>query len=96
MLENYDSHGLPMRSCADTRKPHAAHGWKHPTLGDVHCWGRNVLPPDAEARYCTPGCNCVHCKDIRAGLWPRTIMCAKQWELLTPEEQMQIGESVGD
>ena len=94
-LENYDSHGLQPRSCSDMmRKPHRAHDWEHPDLGSVHCWGRNRLPADAEEKYCTEGCKCDHCVDVRKGLWPRTIMCSQRWESLSSETREQTHESL--
>ena len=96
MYENYNPHGLPMRSCGKMREPHVAHDHKLAELGNVHCWGRNPLPSDAEEKYCTLGCDCEHCVDIRAGLHPRVVMCSQRWRQLPLEERLLISESVGD
>lgn len=90
-----DEWRFPTRSCANVRIPHAAHVWLSPQAGSVYCLGCNELPHYAEARYCTTGCNCDHCTDIRAGLWPRIIKCATKWNALTTETRIAIGESVG-
>lgn len=91
--EDYDSHGLPSRSCNHMRRPHRAHDWKHPQEELVHCWGRNKLPPDVVEKYCTKGCDCEHCISIRQGLHPVHIMCTQKWEGLSQEERMTIAES---
>ena len=96
MFENYDSHGFPMRSCDKMREPHREHDWKHPKMGIVHCWGRNPLPVNAEQQYCTPGCTCLHCVDIRAGLHPGMIMCMQRWDQLSWEDRVVISESIAD
>lgn len=93
-FENYDSHGLPLRSCNEPRKPHRAHDWPHPQVGQAHCWGRNPLPKDAVEKYCTVGCGCGHCKDIRRGHHPRLIMCIQRWEKLSFEQRDLINDSI--
>lgn len=93
-FENYDGHGLPLRSCDKMREPHTAHDWDHPRDGSAHCWGRNLLPPDTAEKYCTDGCDCEHCSDIRNGLWPRLIMCSKRWDELPWAEKDQIADSL--
>jgi hypothetical protein len=93
--QNYDSHGLPPRSCDDMYKPHPAHDWPHPTAGQAHCWGIDKLPADAVEKYCEPGCNCGgHCADIRRGLHPRFVMCEQRWQKLSPRMREQIADSV--
>ena len=96
MFVNYDSHGLPLRSCGRMREPHRAHDPDDPKLGKVHCWGVDPLPADAEEKYCTPGCTCLHCLDIRAGLHPRFIMCSQKWEKLPWKERELISESISE
>lgn len=93
-FEDYDGRGLPLRSCDNMRKPHHAHPWDHPREGRAHCWGRNPLPADTEAKYCTVGCDCDHCSDIRKGLWPRTVMCSKRWDELPWAKKEQIADSI--
>jgi len=96
-LENYTSEdGLPLRSCGNMRKPHAAHQWMHPREGRVHCWGRNEIAPDAVEKYCTDGCDCPFCVALRAGEWPPTIMCQQRWRTIPHEQKIVISESVSD
>jgi len=95
-FENYDGGGLPLRSCNKMRKPHWAHPWDHPEVGRAHCWGRNRLPADTEEKYCTVGCDCDFCSDVRKGLWPRKVMCSKKWEVLSIDHKQAILESVSD
>lgn len=94
--EDYDGHGLPMRSCDNMYRSHQAHDWQHPTDGVVHCWGRNPLPSDAEEQYCEQGCDCSHCAAIRRGEWPRYIMCQRRWKALPQESRIAIAESCAD
>lgn len=96
MFKNYDGHGLPLRSCSRMREPHHAHEWPHPVIGLSHCWGRDPLPPDAEEKYCEPGCNCEFCVDIRKGIYSRWIMCYKRWERLSWQQRDVISESASD
>jgi|GEM_PF-4210348 len=93
-FEDYRSHGLPLRSCDEMRKPHPAHPIDHPKVGTAHCWGRNPLPKDAEEKYCTKDCTCDHCVDIRNGIWPRNIMCFQQWEKLPFKQRELIFDSL--
>lgn len=94
--EDYNSGGLPLRSCEPMHIPHVAHVWDHPEIGRVHCWGRNALPEGAVEKYCTPGCDCMHCSDIRNGHRPRFIMCAVDWRALSSDQRVMIGESASD
>jgi len=93
-LVSYESNGLQLRSCPDGQNPHAAHKWDRPQDGLAHCWGLEENAPDAVEKYCTPGCICGYCTEMRAGLHPRTLMCSRRWDALTPEAQMEIHESI--
>ena len=92
-LVNHDSNGLPSRMCLNVQQPHADHAWEDARLGMVHCWGVDPLPDDAVERYCTPGCTCSYCGEVRAGLRPVLIMCQTKWEKLSPDERSIIYES---
>lgn len=93
-LENYDRHGLELRSCGGMMTPHAAHTWTHTELGSVRCWGRNKVPADAVEKYTTEGCTCEFCVLIREGLWPTLIMCEQKWEKLPIAARVEIAESI--
>lgn len=93
-FEDYRSHGLPLRSCDKMHQPHPAHPIDHPDVGAAQCWGRNRLPKDAEEKYCTKGCTCEHCVDIRKGIWPRIIMCTQRWEQLSWKDREIIHDSI--
>lgn len=96
VFEDYDSKGLKRRSCDHMKRPHRAHRWNHLIEGEVHCWGRNPLPKDAEERFCTEGCACEHCTDVRNGIWPSFVMCSQRWAALPYDERMMISESMDD